>query len=84
MTTTEQANGPHRRFLHPNPGETLRAVAARAIGSANGAISDEAFDEVLSWNIHLSNDLFSALGPKEVALLPSEIIYIEPPLAISK
>ena len=68
-----------RRFIHSEPGETLEQVARRAIG-ATGDLSKDQYEEFLSWNIHLSNGIFSHVAQNTTALLPSEVVYIEAPL----
>jgi hypothetical protein len=56
-----------RRFVSPEPGEDLGALAARVLPQA-----DDAASQLLSWNLHL------AARPGRV-LLPSDIVFTEPP-----
>lgn len=56
-----------RRFVSPEPGDDLAAIAARLLPQTDGAA-----DQLLSWNLHL------AARPGRV-LLPSDIVFTEPP-----
>lgn len=57
-----------RHFVFPEPGEDLAAVATRVFPGADGAEQ-----EMLSWNLHL---LARAVPGR---LLPSDIVFTEPP-----
>lgn len=65
-----------RRFVTPQPGEDLAALAARALP---GHVTDDAggvAHEVLSWNLHLA----ARAGPGgSIGLLPSDLVFVEPP-----
>lgn len=61
-----------RRFVTPHPGDDLAAVAARELPGV-----DEADHQLLSWNLHLAAR--AGLG-RSVGLLPSDIVFTEPPL----
>ena len=66
--------GEARRYVHPRPGDTLTTVAERELpGTAGGA------DQLLTWNMHLAMRVFPVGSPGEV--LPSDIVYVEPPAA---
>ena len=66
--------GEVRRYVHPRPGDTLTSLAAReAPDLAGGA------DQLLAWNLHLAMRVFPVGEPGEV--LPSDIVYVEPPRA---
>jgi len=58
-----------RRHVSPHDGDDLAAIAARELPEVDGAAQ-----QLLSWNLHLA-----VRGP--VGLLPSDIVFIEPPLA---
>ena len=66
--------GASRQFINPRPGDTLDAIAERVLptGAGDG-------QQLLSWNMHLAMRVFPVGKPGEV--LPSDIVYIEPPLA---
>ena len=66
--------GVHRRYINPLPGDTLTSLAARELPGVVGG--DQ---QLLSWNMHLAMRVFPVGKPGEV--LPSDIIYLEPPLA---
>lgn len=60
-----------RPFVSPEPGEDLVAIAARVMpGVADGA------EQLQSWNLHLAARLG---GSRSVGLLPSDIVFTEPP-----
>lgn len=66
--------GEARRYVHPRPGDTLTAIAEREhLDGATGA------QELLAWNMHLAMRVFPVGVPGEV--LPSDIVYVEPPTA---
>lgn len=67
-----------RKFVTPEPGEDLAAIAARVLPVHDSV--DEAGDalgqQLLSWNLHLAARAGSGLS---VGLLPSDIVFTEPP-----
>ena len=66
--------GASRRYVFPEPGDTLTEVAARVFpGDSNGPST------LLSWNLHLAMRPFPVGQPGEV--LCTDIVYVEPPLA---
>lgn len=66
--------GEVRRYVHPRAGDTLTALAERELGPGpDGA------QTLLSWNLHLAMRVFPVGAPGEV--LPSDIVYVEPPPA---
>jgi hypothetical protein len=67
------ALSPQRRFVSPLPGETLEALAARALP---GESPDRAADLIRSWNLHVF-----ALRKPPGLLLGSDVVFVEPPLA---
>lgn len=61
-----------RRFVTPMSGETLEALAARALP---GEPLDGAADQIRSWNLHIF-----ALRKPAGLLLGSDVVFVEPPL----
>jgi hypothetical protein len=61
-----------RRYVFPDPGDTLTTVAARELPS-----DDSAVQLLQSWNLHLL--IRRPVGP-DGALLPTDIVYVEPPV----
>lgn len=62
-----------RRFVFPQSGDDLGAIAARELPGI-----DNAGEQLLSWNLHLAAR--AGLG-RAVGLLPSDIVFTEPPPA---
>lgn len=62
-----------RRFVSPRAGDTLAEVAARELPGI-----EDAEQQLLSWNLHLAAR--AGLG-RSVGLLPSDIVFTEPPPA---
>ncbi|BAN00547.1 hypothetical protein [Ilumatobacter coccineus] len=62
-----------RRFVTPGQDESLAAIAARVLPDV-----DDAAQQLQSWNLHLAArpPLGNASG-----LLPSDIVFTEPPPA---
>ena len=61
-----------RRFVTPEPGDDLDSVAGRELPD-----TDDAAQQLLSWNLHLAAR--AGLG-RSVGLLPSDIVFLEPPV----
>lgn len=62
-----------RRFVTPEPGETLEQLAARALPEMPcGA----AIDKIKAWNLHI----FAMRNPRGL-LLGSDVVFVEPPRA---
>jgi len=68
MTLTTQ-----RRFVTPEPDETLEALAARALP---GEPLDAAMELIQGWNLHI----FAMRRPRGL-MLGSDVVFVEPPLA---
>ena len=68
MTLTTQ-----RRFVTPQPDETLEALAARALP---GEPREAAMELIQGWNLHI----FAMRKPRGL-LLGSDVVFVEPPLA---
>jgi hypothetical protein len=62
-----------RRFVSPGPGETLEALARRALPDQP---PETAADLIRSWNLHV----FALRRPPGL-LLGSDVIFVEPPLS---
>ncbi len=62
-----------RRFVTPQPEETLEALAARAMPDTP---LETAMDQLKSWNLHI----FLLRRPPGL-LLGSDVVFVEPPLA---
>jgi hypothetical protein len=60
-----------RQFVTPRPGDDLAAIAARELPDVEGAEH-----QLLSWNLHLAAR--AGLG-RSVGLLPSDVVFTEPP-----
>jgi hypothetical protein len=56
----------------PRPGDDLAAIAVRELPGV-----DDAEQQLVSWNLHLAAR--AGLG-RGVGLLPSDIVFIDPPL----
>lgn len=66
--------GVSRRYVFPEPGDTLTTLADRVLpGVADGPST------LLSWNLHLAMRPFPVGAPGEV--LCTDIVYVEPPPA---
>ena len=61
-----------RRFVTPEPDETVEELAARALP---GEPLERAVDSLKSWNLHV----FAMRRPPGL-LLGSDVIFVEPPL----
>jgi hypothetical protein len=61
-----------RHYVFPQHGDDLAAIAARELGGVA-----DAEQQLLSWNLHLAAR--AGLG-RAVGLLPSDIVFTEPPL----
>jgi len=64
---------PQRRFLTPEPDETLEALAARALPDQP---LPAAMDLIRGWNLHI----FAMRKPRGL-LLGSDVVFVEPPPA---
>ncbi len=62
-----------RNYVFPQVGDDFATIATRELPGVQGA--DQ---QLLSWNLHLAAR--AGLG-RAVGLLPSDIVFIEPPRA---
>jgi hypothetical protein len=61
-----------RRFITPQPDETLESLAARAMP---GEPLESACELIRGWNMHI----FAMRKPRGL-LLGSDVVFVEPPL----
>lgn len=61
-----------RRFVTPEPDETIEALAARALPDEP---SQQTVDRIKSWNLHI----FAMRRPAGL-LLGSDVVFVEPPI----
>lgn len=82
MTTTQSGVSQARRFIRPLPDDNWESIAARELSDQP---LDEAAGVLQSWNFHVfmrpaaPDDSPRAGNP----ILPSDIIFLEPPAAPS-
>lgn len=62
-----------RQYVFPQVGDDLASIAARELDGVEGAEQ-----QLLSWNLHLAAR--AGLG-RAGGLLPSDVVFIEPPPA---
>jgi len=61
-----------RRWIQPEPGDTLESIAARELSHLS---PEDALRALQSWNLHLMLRPFPRGG-----LLGADVVYLEPPL----
>jgi hypothetical protein len=61
-----------RRFVTPQPEETLEALAARALPDAP---LEAAMEQIRAWNLHI----FAMRKPRGL-MLGSDVVFVEPPI----
>ena len=62
-----------RNFVFPKPGDDFTSIAAREMAGV-----EDADQQLLSWTLHLAAR--AGLG-RSVGLLPSDVVFTEPPRA---
>jgi hypothetical protein len=62
-----------RQYTFPQPGDDLASIAARVLPEVG-----DGPQQLLSWNLHLAA---RAGAGRSVGLLPSDIVFTEPPPA---
>lgn len=62
---------PQRRFVTPQPDETVEQLAARALP---GEALEGAVDRIKGWNLHI----FAMRKPRGL-LMGSDVVFVEPP-----
>ena len=58
-----------RQFAFPKPGDDLESIASRELPDSENAV-----DQLLSWNHHLA-------ARRSMGVLPCDIVFLEPPVA---
>jgi len=71
-----------RRFVRPSPGDSWETIAARELADLP---AEEASSALQSWNFHvfMRVTLQTEPGGNANPILPSDIIFLEPPAAAS-
>jgi hypothetical protein len=67
-----------RRSVAPNVGDTWSDLARRALA---GTPEAEAVAQLQSWNLHVFMRAAIQIGGQSNPILPSDVIFLEPPLA---
>jgi len=67
-----------RKSILPQPGDTWVKIAKRELPDLS---EDEALAKLQSWNLHVFMRAFMRMGDASNPLLPSDIIFVEPPMA---
>lgn len=60
-----------RRYVHPRSDDTLESIADRELGDDHLGAGADGADQLLAWNLHLA--------PRRGMVLPSDIVFLEPP-----
>ncbi len=66
---------PKRNFVRPQAGDNWADIAARSLPDADPA---QAVEQLQSWNFHV---FMRPAGANASPILPSDVIFIEPPQA---
>lgn len=67
-----------RRSILPRPGDTWADIAKRELPEIE---ADEAVGKLQSWNLHVFMRAAMRMGNLTNPILPSDVIFVEPPLA---
>jgi len=67
-----------RRSILPQPGDTWAVIAARELPDLAEA---EAVAKLQSWNLHVFMRAAARMGDAAKPILPSDVIFVEPPQA---
>ena len=67
-----------RRFVLPQPGDSWADIARREMASVPEL---EAVSSLQSWNLHVFMRASMRSGGASNPILPSDVIFVEPPLA---
>jgi hypothetical protein len=67
-----------RLSVVPSMGDTWAGLAGRALP---GTPEAEAVAQLQSWNLHVFMRAARSLGGSDHPFLPSDVVFIEPPLA---
>jgi hypothetical protein len=67
-----------RKSILPHPGDTWADIAKRELPDLQ---PDEAVGKLQSWNLHVFMRAAMRMGNLTNPILPSDVIFVEPPLA---
>ena len=67
-----------RKSILPRPGDTWTEIAARELP---GLAAEEAVSSLQSWNLHVFMRAAARMGSAVKPILPSDVIFVEPPQA---
>ena len=78
-----QTAAPRRRSMHPHAGDTWASIAERELSEQP---QEAAVAQLQSWNLHVfaRRIIDDATGEMGNPILPSDILFLEPPLAASQ
>ena len=78
-----QTAAPRRRSMHPQTGDTWASIAERELSEQS---QEAAVAQLQSWNLHVfaRRIIDDATGEMGNPILPSDILFLEPPLAASQ
>lgn len=78
MQTAQTTLSPRRRSIHPRAGDTWQTIAEREmpLEPAEAAVA-----QLQSWNLHVfaRRVIDDATGEMGNSILPSDILFLEPP-----
>ena len=71
---------PRRQSIYPQTGDTWQSIAQREL---SGEPLEQAMASLQSWNLHVfaRRVIDDATGEMGNPILPSDIVFVEPPLA---
>ena len=77
---TTQTTGTRRLSIHPQAGDTWASIAERELSEQP---QEAAVAQLQSWNLHVfaRRIIDDATGEMGNPILPSDILFLEPPLA---
>ena len=80
MPESVQKPLPQRQSIHPQTGDTWQSIAQREL---SGEPLEQAMASLQSWNLHVfaRRVIDDATGETGNPILPSDIVFVEPPLA---
>lgn len=83
MQTAQTTLSAGRRSIHPQAGDTWQTIAKREMPSEPAEV---AVAQLQSWNLHVfaRRVIDDATGEMGNPILPSDILFLEPPLSGGK
>jgi hypothetical protein len=83
MQTAQTTLSAMRRSIHPQAGDTWQSIAKREMPSEPAEV---AVAQLQSWNLHVfaRRVIDDATGEMGNPILPSDILFLEPPLSGGK